>query len=242
MMSEEIEKIKADIQKRMQKYPVKEKLFFIQLYDYNYPTCVSGTTKVFAEDIEDFAKHYLSLEEDEDRKERFLRSKSGEIITDYHSNDPTLNIVRQIEVENLGYRLQEKNERNVVVLNGYGEEVDYYFDQLLFAIRWMKWKNKYYKLVKPYGLGCCKRSWYPLTPWRRVTIDGNPFWLYEEASGIKELEETYDGFKETFLMSYVWQVADIFETKEELQKDKERNWLTKKQISWALRDLPGDAG
>lgn len=74
-----------------------DELYLIQLFDYNCPSCTSGVTKVFAEDIEEFSKIYQSIEKDNARVERFLRSKSGEVVTDYYSDDSELNIVQKVQ-------------------------------------------------------------------------------------------------------------------------------------------------
>lgn len=76
-------------------------MYKISLYDYNCPSCTSGVAEFFADNINKFQEEWFKLEDDKDRKKRFLKSLNGEIITDYYSDSPELNIVRRIKM--LGY-------------------------------------------------------------------------------------------------------------------------------------------
>ena len=75
-------------------------MYKITLYDYNCNPICDGTIYFFTEDIENFQKRWFRLlgDHDEERKERFLRSKAGEIVTDYYSDSPELNIVQQDDI------------------------------------------------------------------------------------------------------------------------------------------------
>ena len=77
--------------------PVQIPLYKIELYDVSHwhPAFVSGTINIFCEDIEDFQMRWFKLEPGEERKEMFLRSKDGEIVIDYYTDDPEHNIVQQ---------------------------------------------------------------------------------------------------------------------------------------------------
>lgn len=70
-------------------------MYKVTLYDECMPAFVSFTKSFFADDIEQFQQDWFLLERDEGTKERFLRSKSGEIVTDHYSDDPELNIVQR---------------------------------------------------------------------------------------------------------------------------------------------------
>ena len=77
--------------------PVQVPLYKIELYDASHwhPAFVSGTINIFCEDIEDFQTRWFKLEPEKERKEMFLRSKDGEIVIDYYTDDPEHNIVQQ---------------------------------------------------------------------------------------------------------------------------------------------------
>lgn len=70
-------------------------IYKITLFDANCPSCTSGTASFFTEDIDEFEHNYFSDENVESnqleaQKQRYFRSKAGEIVTDYYSDDPEL--------------------------------------------------------------------------------------------------------------------------------------------------------
>lgn len=218
-------------------------IYLIQLFDYNCPSGVSGVTKVFVDDIKEFSEQYLQIEKDKNRKERFLRSKAGEIVTDYYSDDPQLNIVKKISIEEFGWDCKWKFDQMIEVLNGYMWPSYYCFELLFFDIRWVRVEDKLLKLVKPKCENCCQKSpWGGDKPFTKIGIYGNPFWFYREEPNTPFSGKDTTVFRGTEIESYVWHVVDSFETQEDLAKDKKRTWLLKRQIQRAFSDLPGDAG
>ena len=72
-------------------------IYKITLFDANFPSCTSGTASFFTEDIDEFEHNYFSDENVESnqleaQKQRYFRSKAGEIVTDYYSDAPELNM------------------------------------------------------------------------------------------------------------------------------------------------------
>jgi hypothetical protein len=191
--------------------------------------------EVYVEDIEAFTEQYTKLEKDEERVDRFLRSKAGEMVTDYYSEDPSLNIVQIVDAEELARDCETQYDKMISILNGFGWPSDYYFRKIQFEIRWMRLNGDLYKLVKTKGEGCYAKVDFMGEPCRRIRIYGNPFWIYWE-DGERE------AFLDAHLESYVWHVAEQFETEEEFIEDQKRNGLTQVQIQRILEDLPGDAG
>lgn len=235
-----------DIASEMSKNHDIEELYMIQLFDYNCPSCVSGVTKVFVEDIDEFSRIYQSLEEDKKRIERFLRSKAGEIVTDYYSDSPSLNIVQKVKVEDLGYSIKCKQDAIISIANGYGWSADYYWGVLILEIRWIKYKNTYYKLVKPRGMDCARkhdRDGKDL--WIKIAVYGNPFWICHEKGNIPYSANNVCAFKGTSIESYVWHIAQAYDSIEEIIEDRKVLWekvLSEEQISSVFADIPGDAG
>ena len=77
-------------------------IYKITLFDANCPSCTSGTASFFTEDIDEFEHNYFSDEnvgsnQLEAQKQRYFRSKAGEIVTDYYSDAPELNIFQYAE-------------------------------------------------------------------------------------------------------------------------------------------------
>ena len=72
-------------------------MYKITLFDANCPSCTSGVIRYFTDNIQEFKDRWEQLETDEKTKERFNKSLNGEVITDYYSNAPELNIVQKDE-------------------------------------------------------------------------------------------------------------------------------------------------
>ena len=67
-------------------------MYKITLFDYNCASCTSGTASFYVDDIDIFEEKWSKLETSPERIERFRRSKNGEVVTDYYSDDEELNI------------------------------------------------------------------------------------------------------------------------------------------------------
>lgn len=220
-----------------------EYLYQIQLFDYNCPSCVSGVTNVFTEDIEDFSENYLKIETDEERKDRFLRSKAGEIVIDYYSDDPELNIVKKVDVKDCGGTMKWRSDTLLFVQNGYGWPSGYFFKLLALEVRWIRYGENYYKLVKPRSMGCCHKNLiFSDKPWWKMKIHGNPFWLYRETIEVPFDSDSADTFRGTSLESYVWQVAEKYDTEAKMLEAQQNFRLSDEEITRVFADLSGDAG
>ena len=81
-------------------------MYKITLYDQNCCPIFDGTTFWFVEDLEEFEKKWIPLQSKGSVKvvERYYKSKFGEVVTDYHSNDESLNIVQEVNSELLQER------------------------------------------------------------------------------------------------------------------------------------------
>lgn len=118
-------------------------MYKITLFDYCLPSVCSGVSLFFADDIEQFQKDWFALEEDDARKGRFLASKSGKAVTDYYSDDVSLDIVQ----EDAGARvLAEETIRKKDVLltlvNGYNCTGEIRVADLLVTWRYILFKGK----------------------------------------------------------------------------------------------------
>ena len=69
-------------------------MYKITLYDYCCCPICDGTVSFFVDNLEDFEKNWKKClgDRDKERVERFERSKNGEIVVDYYSDDEELNI------------------------------------------------------------------------------------------------------------------------------------------------------
>ncbi len=219
-------------------------MYLIQLFDENCASCTSGVTRVFVDDIEDFAKKYLSVETDnKERVDRFLRSKAGEIVTDYYSDSPKLNIVSEVNTRDISTKRCYSTDKTIVLINSYFCESIYYFKELIFEIRYVEYEDKFYKLIRSTAFSCCHRNPFDdEKPWQKIYINGNKFWLYKEENETPYSSKSTDDFRGVSLETFVWHMADVFDKEEDLKADMETTWPTDRQIERALKDLPGDAG
>ena len=74
-------------------------MYKVTLFDGNTAPYISNTFSVYCDDIDEFEKNWSGMETDEMRKQRFRRSKQGEMVTDYYSDAPELNIVQNFAWE-----------------------------------------------------------------------------------------------------------------------------------------------
>lgn len=156
--------------------PVQIPLYKIELFDVShwYPAFVSGTINIFCEDIKDFQTRWFRLEQNEKRKEMFLRSKNGEIVIDYYTSDPEHNIVQ--------YDLATIFAEKTVILHSvsFGEN-DFSYDNMFYArrlelwFRWIAFKGKYWRIASFTADGPCVKSVLLRDGYRELDCDGNPF-------------------------------------------------------------------
>lgn len=220
-------------------------MYKIQLFDFNlFPSFVSGVVEVYTDDIDEFEEHYLKQSRATDaQKERFLQSKTGEIVTDYYSDAPELNIVQPVEVEILQEKQESYEDIEVLVHAGSLLEHYYCFKKLVFDIRWVQTENKIKKIVRTHGFDCYERE-SPSGKNIAIVVHGNPFWLVRGGVTVagwvppKEYE-CQDCCYGDEIESYVWHPVSQFATKEEYLEDLKRKAMTASQMEGALKDLPG---
>ena len=128
--------------------------YMVTLYDKTCHPTADWTINFFTEDIEDFQSRWLKLESDEDRKERFLRSKSGIFETDYYSvKEVELDIVQRDRVTI--YDEKEFILRNIYfgIENAVGFKSYLRADEIELQFKWIRFKNKFVRVAKVKVLG-----------------------------------------------------------------------------------------
>ncbi len=123
-------------------------MYRITLYDDNSSPIADGTVSFFTDDIEDFQERWFALDQDEDKKDRFLRSKAGELVTDYYSDREELNIVQN---DNAGiYKEKEVvlYNKNFDVCNVYDWPYSFHAEKIVLSFRWIVFREKYYRIVQ----------------------------------------------------------------------------------------------
>ena len=119
-------------------------MYKITLYDYNCVSCTLGVAEFYADDINKFQESWFKLEDDEDRKKRFLKSLNGEMVTDYYSDSPDLNIVQEDKDAKIlkTDRLCFANKK-FTLINGYGCPGNIMVHNAEFLIRHIKFQNDF---------------------------------------------------------------------------------------------------
>ena len=230
-------------------------MFKITLSDSNCSPLCSGTTFWFVEDLEQFEKKWLPLQckYGVKRIERYYRSKFGEIITDYYSDDPELNIVQQVDCEILQEKEFDYTDKEVVVKNAYDWETKFLFDRLKVKLRVQRCGDEYYLLGQYFGYGGVKvekmyNRWYDKeVNYSQMGFYGNPVAEYVKRDINWDDRDNGDAYKdfrtndksfykhesvETFVWLPIKKVAKDFRIKR----------LTKGNLSILLADIVGEAG
>ena len=114
-------------------------MYKITLFDKNCCGFCSGTTFWFVENLEEFEKKWLPLQAKEDvsRVGRYYRSKFGELVTDYYSDNEELNIVQKIDCEILEEKTRIYKDKEVELVNTYNCKSTVLFDNLKILLRVM---------------------------------------------------------------------------------------------------------
>ena len=230
-------------------------MYKITLYDQNCCPISDCTTFWFVDNLEEFEKKWLPLQAPHgvETINRYYRSKFGEIVTDYYSDDANLNIVQNIETEIIEEKIFEYIDKEVELINAYGCDSHVLFDKLKITLRVLKCENKYYLVGQYCGQGCKRveslyNRWYDTeVKYSQMHFYGNPIAEYiqrdinwddfEKSDAYKDFyTNDKDFYKHESLETFVWlpikEVNSEFEIKE----------LCKEEFAILMRDIVGEAG
>lgn len=230
-------------------------IYKITLFDANFPSCTSGTASFFTEDIDEFEHNYFSDENVESnhleaQKQRYFRSKAGEIVTDYYSDAPELNIFQYAEYGTIEKRKTFHYKDKIFELhNGYLIPYPIYAAEAIVELAQIAFKKnpdeegeKY--LVARYSLRgvCCKDTFgSDKDKFEDCTPYGNPIikTCYPEDLPYKGEKEIYSDCK---LSTFAW--VELYQNcfKGDNVNGYEIEEPTEEQLAWIMRDIPGEAG
>lgn len=218
-------------------------MYKVTLFDYNCPSCTSGVYEIYCDDIEQFEKEWTELETDEKRIERFRKSQAGEMITDYYSDDPELNIVQKDENAKIFYeKTVVMSDKNVTVHNGYNWPTDFHIDKSEFQVRYVRVWGRLLRLVKYKLTGISQDNWISGGN-IEVSCYGNPI-LKNNQVFCGKSNNTMDYSKNT-IESIVYYPLGCFETEEDMKADYDsmrEDFFSEKELDILFADIPGDAG
>ena len=227
-------------------------MYKITLYDENCSPICDGTTSFFVDEIDDFERKWF-LQANESQVERYKRSKAGEIVTDYYSDSPELNIFQEDTAARvLFHRICQMSETIFELLNTYGYPFMIYAENAEIRVRGIEFNKKYY-VVGQYKLcGVCKCMTFTdtLTEYFSVHVWGNPicesnvkhksFWK-DTPEGRQPHLYTKEDYKDDTIETYCWVTIAENISEEELRGyDVQEN--DAEFFSVLMRDIPGEAG
>lgn len=230
-------------------------MYKITLYDKNCSPICDGTTFWFVEDLKEFEKNWLPLQckYGVDTIERYYKSKFGEIVTDYYSDDVDLNIVQTVDSEIIQEKVLKYTNKEVELENVYGYKTRILFDKLKIVLRVQRCNDRYYLVGQYFGYGCRRvdkeyNRWYDKeVNYTQMYFFGNPVAKYRARDINWDDWDKDDAYKDFFtndkdfykhesVETFVW--IPIKEVDEQYKVKR----FTKKELAILLRDIVGEAG
>ncbi|MEI3139150.1 MAG: hypothetical protein V8T31_06195 [Lachnospiraceae bacterium] len=218
-------------------------MYKVTLFDGNTAPYISNTFSVYCDDIDEFEKNWSEMETDEMRKQRFRRSKQGEMATDYHSDAPELNIVQKDEnAKTLIERTIIIRNQEVRLTNEYQHTASLFFEKGEFHIRYMKMWDQYISLVRYKLTGASRENIY-IEGRQRVLCFGNP--VLKVHNVFKGYSDNISDFSRNTVESIAYYLFEVFETEEEMKKramSPEQGYFSEEDLDMLLSDIPGESG
>ena len=136
-----------------------------------------GTFDFYTDDIEDFQKRWLALEREDDIKEKFLRAKAGEQISDprrqvaIQYDDASVLAEKKYIVENITFDVYDGYGR--VLGRSTDNSSKFHVDKWNIIFKWICFNNHYYRIASYTAKGVC--FYCKITDkWITVECKGNP--------------------------------------------------------------------
>lgn len=200
-------------------------MYKITLWDQNLDSCISGVATFFVEDLEAFENDRISQVGDT-LPDEYYRSKNGECVTDYYSDNPELNVVQFDEnCEILATKTFECIDKHIVLFNFYRYETELFASNVLVTLAHIKHNEKYFLIGKYKLLGVCKEKFFEEGCYERCTVYGNPVCIETLSEKALHFEEEVEKMR-----------MEIFECK--IKKEREK--IRSKYIQFKKRNDPKD--
>lgn len=231
-------------------------MYKITLYDNNCCPICDGVISFYVDNLEEFEKKWLPLQVNQSiaTVDRYYRSKHGEIVTDYYTEDESYNIVQEDKesriVEEKGYNYKDVA---ITLYNAYSCGVSYEFDTMQIILRKICYKGEY-KLVGKYKIKGCRRISLMFnrykqeeTKYDQVNFYGNPIathfkrdieWnkLNSNDAYADFMTNDKNFYKDEEIETFVWLYI------KDMREDEEIKELSEEEKERLLRDIIGEAG
>lgn len=224
---------------------IEKELYKITLYDLWCHPIADGTEIFFTEDIEDFQKRWIKCGADKGRIERFLRSKSGELVTDWYSDDHDLNIVQK-DICTI-YDEKEFMLGNVYfgIKNAIGFDKWLHADKINFWFKWIRFKQDFLRIanVKVLGLTeCFYDNEKKCIEYSLAECECNPIMQRLHSKKIFDIFlRSYNpsDFAENSYVSICYLFDRYFSSEKKLIKDTRKFLVTKRELNVLFKNFIG---
>lgn len=230
-----------------------DNMYKLRFYDGCCCPICDGTADFLTDDIGLFEKVWFSRRDgDNDQKKRYLRSKSGENVSDYYSDSPEYNIFQQDDsAEILEERKYALGEGDITLVNAYRWESTVSITSGEVALRMVRFGGKYYLAGKYRLNGVCSKPMfsheYQPDNYESVCTYGNPvfirniarreFWHDDTDPILNRADFPREEFAGDWLETCCWIVVGYPEAPEPLPEALSEEFLAR-----LMRDIPGEAG
>ena len=134
----------------------EENFYMVTLQDLTCHPISDGVTWFFTKNIEDFQKKWTALEENADRIKKFLQSKAGKLVTDYHKvfDDEEINIVQSDKITIYDEKFFSMENIYFQIKNAIGFKDNLHAEKINLRFKWIRFKKKYLRVaeVEAFGL------------------------------------------------------------------------------------------
>lgn len=223
---------------------IEQELYKVTLYDLTcHPIC-DGVALFFTKDIEDFQKRWIKCGAGEGRIERFLRSKTGELVTDYHEtfNDEELNIVQHDSCSIYDEKDFMLGNIYFKIRNAIGYPSWLHADRIELKFKWIRFKEIFYRVAKAKAEGLTeyylrKNGKYDF---QIAECVGNP--VMERLPSDKTFErfvysENVKDFEENSFESICYLLDRYFANENALLRDTRKFLVTKRELEVLFKNF-----
>ena len=204
-------------------------MYKITLFDACCSGIFSRTAQFYVDKLEDFESEWMQQSGvDEIRKERFLLSKAGEIVTDYYSPDPQFNIVQEDPNATCLWEKEYDFSDRTFALTSFLVQIPIgvHMKKAQIHLKYISFNGKksligrYRIQIKDKKLMESRKRY----PQGKVLYEGNPiFWCNEE-----------EGILETYCYVEVWEDSELCE--------EDMGDIPEDIIRVLMRDVLGNSG
>lgn len=225
-------------------------VYKITVFDENCASCTSGVKELFTDNIEEFEKEYFSKRPE--KKENYLRSKQGELVVDYYSDDPDLNMYQSDSDASLYpiITMWMFEDKTFTIENAYGWDSKIYAKRTEIDFTYTYFKESLYLLARYRMRGVCSLELISDresdSMYRQIVTFGNPIFrteLHSEkiqndpVTGKKQFLCSKEYFAEDKLETFCWipiYLEDEIDIREPIEDERLFNQL--------MADIVGEAG